>query len=69
MNMTMMMMMNFFFSKIVVLYEIMCKSTVDPDRATDDNMGACALDAGYLMPHTRSEYILLIAYPLQQMLQ
>ena len=49
------------------IYEIIWKNTVELDRP-QMKCGACTLHAGYLGSNTHLEYIVLIAFPLQQWL-
>jgi hypothetical protein len=59
---------NFFFENRVV-YEIMWKNIVQPDRPQmTTQYGTCALHAGQLRLQTHSEYVILIAFPRQEWL-
>jgi hypothetical protein len=61
-------MFNNFFPKNRVIYEIMLKITVQPDRPKMTvTYGACALHAGKLRLH--SEYVILITLPREHWLR
>jgi len=47
------------------VYEMMWKNIVEPDMPHDER----ALCAGYLRLETRSEYVILIASPMEQWLR
>jgi len=59
---------DFFFSENRAVYEIMCKNIVDPDRPQMIIWRmrlACGIPKA---TNTHSEYVILIAFPLQQWL-
>ena len=57
------------YSENCALYEIIWKNIVEPD-GSQMQYGACELHAGCqrLRPHTHSEYVIFIAFLLQQWL-
>jgi hypothetical protein len=58
----------FFFSENHAMYKIMCKNIVGVGQATDDNMTHAHSMLDTYATNTYSDYVVLTAFPLLQLL-